>query len=80
MFIWLFWVFMAVQAFSSCGKWGLGFVAMLRLLIAITSPVAQHGLQVCGLQESQLVGSRAQCFTADTGLFYHLRKFCLGCL
>ena len=31
-------------AFSSCGKQGLLFVAVLRLLIAIASLVAEHGL------------------------------------
>ena len=32
------------QAFSSCGKWGLLFVAAHRLLIAVASLVAEHGL------------------------------------
>ena len=31
-------------AFSSCGKWGLLFVAVHGLLIAVASPVAEHGL------------------------------------
>ena len=33
-----------VWAFSSCGEWGLLFVAVLGLLIAVASLVAQHGL------------------------------------
>ena len=33
-----------MQAFSSCGKRGLLFVAVCRLLIAVTSLVAEHGL------------------------------------
>ena len=33
-----------VQAFSSCGEWGLLFIAVLGLLIAVASLVAQHGL------------------------------------
>ena len=33
---------------------------------------------MCRLQESQLLGSRAQGSTADTELFYHLRRFCLS--
>ena len=32
------------QAFSSCGKWGLLFVAVLGLLIAVASLVAEHRL------------------------------------
>ena len=30
-------------AFSSCGEQGLLFVAVLRLLTAVASPVAEHG-------------------------------------
>ena len=50
LFIYLFYLFLAVlglhccaQAFSSCGKWGLPFVAVHGLLIAVASLVAQHG-------------------------------------
>ena len=32
------------QAFSSCGEWGLLFVAVHELLIAVASLVAEHGL------------------------------------
>ena len=32
------------MAFSSCGKRGLLFVAVYRLLIAVASLVAEHGL------------------------------------
>ena len=32
------------QAFSSCGEWGLLLVAVHRLLIAVASLVAEHGL------------------------------------
>ena len=31
-------------AFSSCGEWGLLFVAVCRLLIAVASLVVEHGL------------------------------------
>ena len=31
-------------AFSSCGKWGLLFIAVHGLLIAVASLVAEHGL------------------------------------
>ena len=32
------------QAFSSCGKWGLLFIAVRGLLIVVASLVAEHGL------------------------------------
>ena len=32
------------QAFSSCGEWGLLFVAVPTLLVAVTSLAAEHGL------------------------------------
>ena len=32
------------RAFSSCGEWGLLFVAVRWLLIAVASLVAEHGL------------------------------------
>ena len=38
------------QAFSSCGEWGLLFVAVHGLLIAVASLVAEHRLQAHGLQ------------------------------
>ena len=34
-YFWLFWVSMLCGLFCSCGEWGLLFVAMLRLLIAV---------------------------------------------
>ena len=37
-------------AFSSCGERGLLFVAVCRLLIAVASLAAEHGLQEHGLQ------------------------------
>ena len=33
-----------VQAFSSCGEWGLHFVVVRGLLIAVASLVVEHGL------------------------------------
>ena len=33
-----------VQAFSSCGRWGLLFVLVLGLLTAVAFLVAEHGL------------------------------------
>ena len=36
------------QAFSSCGEWGYCLVAVLRLLFAVTSLVAERGLNSCG--------------------------------
>ena len=47
----LFYLFLAAlglrccaRAFSSCGEWGLLFVVVHRLLIAVASLVAEHGL------------------------------------
>ena len=45
------------RAFSSCSEQGLLFVAVHRLLIAVASPVAEHGLQVRGLQQLWQTGS-----------------------
>ena len=38
------------MAFPSCGEWELLFIAVLRLLIAVASLVAEHGLYARGLQ------------------------------
>ena len=46
-----------VRAFSSCGVQGLLLVAVHRLLIAVASLVAEHGLEVCRLSSC---GLRAQ--------------------
>ena len=44
-YIWLCWVFIAVPGlFSSCSEWGLLFVVVRGLLIAVASLVAEHGL------------------------------------
>ena len=46
------------RAFSSCGEWGLLFVAVRGLLIAVSLvAVAEHRLQVHGLQQLWHVGS-----------------------
>ena len=42
------------QAFSSCGKRGLLFVASCRLLIVVASLVVEHGLWVHGLSSCGL--------------------------
>ena len=49
-FIYLF-IFLAAlglrrctQAFSSCGEWGLLFIVVCGLLIAVASLIAEHGL------------------------------------
>ena len=44
------------SAFSSCGEWGLLFVAVHGPLIAVASPAAEHGLQAW-LQQLWHVGS-----------------------
>ena len=41
---WLPWVFTAMPAFSSCHEQGLLFIAVCRLLIAVTSLVVEHRL------------------------------------
>ena len=48
-YFWLRWVFVAVRGLSlivlsSCGEWGLLFVAVHRLLIVVASFVVEHGL------------------------------------
>ena len=48
------------RAFSSCGKWGLLFIAVLGLLIVVASLVVENGLQACGLQQLWHAGPRAQ--------------------
>ena len=48
------------RAFSSCGERGLLFVAVRGLLIVVASLVAEHRLQVRGLQQLWLAGSRVQ--------------------
>ena len=57
LFIYLIYLFLAAlglrccaQTFSSCGERRLLFVAVLRLLIAVASLVAEHGLYARGLQ------------------------------
>ena len=45
------------RAFFSCGKWGLLFIAVRRLLIALASLVVEHGLQAHRLQQLWHVGS-----------------------
>ena len=56
-----------VRAFSSCGEWGLLFIAVRRLLIAVASLVVDRGsrhvgFSSCGMQAQELwlAGSRAQ--------------------
>ena len=48
LFIYLFMAALGLHccawAFSSCGEWGLFFVAVCRLLIVVASLVAEHGL------------------------------------
>ena len=65
-FIYFIYLFLAVlglrccvRAFSSCGEWGLLFLAVRGLLIAVASLVAEHGLQAHGLQQLWHLGSVA---------------------
>ena len=41
-YLWLCWG--CARAFSSCGEWGLLFIVVRGLLIAVASLVAEHGL------------------------------------
>ena len=44
-YFWLRWVFIAVHGLSSsCSKWGLLFVVVCRLLVAVASLVVERGL------------------------------------
>ena len=44
-YFWLHWVFVVARGlFFSCSEWGLLLVAVRRLLIAVASLVAEHGL------------------------------------
>ena len=60
-FIYLFLVVLGlrccVRASSSCGERGLLFIAVRRPLIAVASPVVEHGLQAHGLQQLWHLGS-----------------------
>ena len=49
-YFWLRWVFVAARGLFSSGEWGLLFIAVRGLLIAVASLVAELGLYVCGLQ------------------------------
>ena len=43
-FIYLFWLRCHARTFSGCSEWGLLFVAVRGLLIAVASLVVEHGL------------------------------------
>ena len=70
-----FWVFLVLgfhccaPTFSSCGKWGLLFVALLRLLVAVASLMGAlgcSGFGSCQLQRagSVVVAHRLSCLAA----------------
>ena len=48
------------RAFSRFREWGLLFVVVRGLLIAMASLVAEHGLYARRLRQLRLAGSRAQ--------------------
>ena len=50
LYFWLWWVFVAVQAFSSCREQVLFFIAVYGLLIVVAFLIVEHRLKVCGLQ------------------------------
>ena len=50
-YFWLRWVFVAAHRLSLVGsEWGLLFIAVGELLMAVASLVAEHGLEAHGLQ------------------------------
>ena len=53
-------VLVLLRLLSSCGNGSCCVVSVHRLLIAVTSFVAERGPQACGLQLLRLPGSRAQ--------------------
>ena len=55
-----------VQAFSSCGEWGLLFIVVRGLLFAVASLVVEHRLY--GTQASVVVARRLSC-SAACGIF-----------
>ena len=55
--LWLCWVFVSVQAFSSCGKRGRLLITMCGPLTIAASLIAEHRLQTRRLSNC---GSRAQ--------------------
>ena len=61
LFIYLFLAALGLRcctwAFSSCGEWGLLFVAVHGLLVAVASLAVVHGLQALRLQQLQHAGS-----------------------
>ena len=58
------------QAFSSCGKWGLLFIAVHRLLLLASTGSRHAGFRSCGLQSlgSVVVVHRTSCSEAG-GIF-----------
>ena len=59
-FFYYYKVFIATgRLFSSCSERGCSLVAACGLLIALTSLLAEHRLQACGLQESWCRGLAA---------------------
>ena len=53
---WLCWVFIAARAFSSCSQWA-ATPRCAGLLFVVASLVAEHGLQLPGLQQLRCEGS-----------------------
>ena len=65
MLFWLCWVFVAVQALSSCGEWGLLLTAAPgRLTAVVSSLVAEHRL--LGRRASVLVAPGLSSFSSQT--------------
>ena len=55
------------RLFSSCGEWGLLFVEVCGLLLAVPSLLAEHGLPSTG----SIVVARGLSSSATCGIFHH---------
>ena len=56
----LCWVLLLGGLFSSCCEWKVLFIAVHELLITVAFPTEEDGLQMHGLQQLWLLGSRAR--------------------
>ena len=67
-----------VRAFSGCGEWGLLFVAVRGLLIAVASLVAEHGLQAHRPQQLWRTGLVAPQHVGSSWTSARTRVSCIG--
>ena len=65
-------------ALSSCSEQGPLFVAVHRLLTAVASPIAEHRLQACGLQELWCTGLVAPWHVGSSRTIARTQVPCIG--